>query len=400
MPISNVYFVYWLILLIWQNFQEYAIMSVYDITIKVSLIIFFFYELSYAGKLKITTDKLFWYFLLCFSTIITFMNDDIYITFRTVITYFYPILYMFYIYIIGEEFEISGKEYNNFLKLVVFSDLYMSIYSFLFKSFYFTSIFSISMAYGNACSSFLVSNHEYGMYLLFGIAACLYLISENTNSKKIYYICLFVFFINLIVTYSRTSQISALSFLIVNLLLNKNKKKKIIIVIVISAIILSLISFSIKTYILDIIIRPDKNAGRFELWNYALYQWENGNWLRKLWGHGWGIQSITLIEYGHKSVHNAFLQLLLTYGICGLTLMIMPIIFSIKDSINILRINRRKGIYFLSLIIAMFFLMFSNTAILFSSPIDSFMMTSFCIVLPKFYYNNIKRLHNEAISKV
>lgn len=386
--IWKVLFLYWFVLVVWQNIQDYQKMSSLDVAIKVILLIFLCF--SFFKEPCIRRNKnlgLFLLFILS-SILCALVNIGDDITLRTTISFLFPIIIVYLVYIVGDSIEISTYDYSKYLDLVIAVVVYMVAYSFIFKSATIMNAINATSAYMDALSSFLVSNHEYGMYLLFGIIACLYQISY-TNKKKFIYVILIPFFLaNLVLTYSRTSQVAAIVFILIFALQNKNRRIKVISITFIVVCVFGVLSSpSLRSFFTDIVIRKENNSGRLDLWEFVYNVYKNGDAFQKLFGHGYGTMVIT--ETGHISVHNAYLQVLIVNGIIGLLLLIIALAKRIVAALRATRYNVR-GIYFFAVSIVPVFLMLTNTSVLFHSPIDSSMMTFFCLVIPKYVMNSIQ----------
>lgn len=386
--LHKVLFTYWIVLVVWQNVQDLVLLSALDIIIKTCLIVYLIVSFLRGSRSAVPgINSLIWV-VMFFAMSTTCISNSGGISFRNFIQYVFPVILVFLVYLKGNDYIITETEYFKYLDWIIYVVLYMAVYSFIFKGSYFSSAFSISIAYGSALSSFLTSNHEYGMYLLFGIAACLFMMNINPRKKFFYRISLVVFFINLIFTYSRTSQIAAIAFLTIYVIFNDSTKLKITYFVVVLSVVVAVLTIpSLNHFTVDILIRQDKNAGRFEMWEYALNVFNSSSGIQKTFGHGYGFMATIYNVTKHTSVHNAYLQVLLTNGVVGLGILICGIIGSIKNAIRLTHINRWQGVFFLALSVSMAFIMFSNTAVIFYSLIDSSMLTFFCIVAPKYFCN-------------
>lgn len=389
-------FLYWAILVVWQNISEYALMSTMDTAIKIGLIVFLIISyFAFAKKNQAVNPMnlaLFTVFML--TQLITLFFEQNF-GFRTIVSYVFPLLFLFLSFVYGSNYKIGQKEYVIFLNCVIAVVAYSAIYAVIFKNEYFTQAFSISSAYGNELSSFFVSNHEYGMYLLAGIIACIvcleYKKDKPFKSKALYLLCIVLFIINLILTFSRTSILAMVGFLAIYILFRGKSKIKAWSIVSVVAIILAYAFFEpFREFVLKIVLKENNSAGRDVLYELAVDFYKESDFVHQLFGSGiQAARSFFDVETSHGSVHNGYLQVLVYYGAVGLIFMIGFIISRLNASIKLIKKNKLVGIILLSLTVSCALLMFTNTTILFNSPIDSFFLTAFFIVIPKYLENAV-----------
>ncbi len=117
-----------------------------------------------------------------------------------------------------------------------------------------------------------------------------------------------------------------------------------------------------------------------------------GSVFEKIFGHG--VTEIQLHfekHLSHDSVQNAYLQTLLYFGLIGCFAMIFFILSQVVDSVRFLKTDRFAGAFSLSLVLSAAAMMFTNTAIIFTSAIDSFFLTAFFILVPKYIRNSVQK---------
>lgn len=383
-------FLYWLILLIWQNFAVYISNSILSIIIKVGLVIYLlivFFQRTIKGN-----KQFLWLIFFLYSVVSFFINEHSANT-NALIYYFFPAVFSLIVFVFGDGISVSLDEYIGFLKAFIWNVFFTALYAVIFQGSYFTQLLSRSSSYGYELTSFFTSNHEYGMYLSFAIASILicYNTIDNKN-KRFGYILLLIFFaVNLIATLSRTSIASCLVILVVfGLLSRKSSIKWIMLAVAVILVVVFISSARIQSFVDVVLLKGGNDAGRTKMWENAINYFINSTWLNKLFGHGYStIGDYTRSAFSHGSVHNSFLQVLLIWGISGLTFLIGVIIYSIKKAISVIRIEKNLGFVFLALSLSTIAFMFTNTACLMESPIDSFMLTVFTVVLPKFVCNSL-----------
>lgn len=391
--ISFVLFVYWFVLVLWQNIGETEARSTIDIIVKMVLIIYF--VLYYTMHSKTISKSIILVILLLFSLLVTILLENS-ITISSMISYIFSLLFIFMVYCFGNKFEINQKQFLIFLNSIIFVMLYAAVYSFVFCQNQFLHVFSISGAYGNELSSFFVSSHEYGMYLVYAITSCLICLHfkrSGTRSEKIPYILAIMFFLtNLLLTFSRTSILAAFILLFVYILFSGNSNLKFLcVIIIILALIVFLTSSTISDFVYKIILKENNLAGRGTLTGLAIQYFNEGTILEKLFGHGIA-DSRTFFETitGHGSIHNGYLQVLVYYGLCVFLSMVLFLISQCYSCIKIIRKDRYMGSILLGILMSAIAMMFTNTSILFHSSIDSYFLTIFAVVIPKYIRNSIE----------
>ena len=387
--ICDVFFVYWFVLVIWQNISSLTSKSGFDSIIKAFLLIslVFYFHLK-SNKLHLKHFIIVLFVMIYF--LILLFNETNY-SFSTLTSYFFPPIFAYLVYCVGNSFQVSENQYHRYLKFLIAVVWYMVIYSFIFEFNKFLNVFSISSAYGNELTSFFVSNHEYAMYLFFSIVSCFILLIKNkrNNFKKFFYIfSVFVFGINLILTYSRTALLACFVMIFIFICIDKSKLKKWLISLIIISIFVILCSSSIRSYIYTIVFKENNDAGRLDLINIAINKFNSSSFFIKVFGNGYSSTYSFLKQVtSHGSVHNAYLQVLLTNGIIGLFLLLFLLINNIIQALKMIKTDRFYGAIFSGLAFSLVFFMLTNTAVIFYSPIDSSMMTIFAVIIPKYFRN-------------
>jgi len=114
--------------------------------------------------------------------------------------------------------------------------------------------------------------------------------------------------------------------------------------------------------------------------------------VEKVFGYGYAeTRAHFVTSLDHGSVHNAYLQVLLYYGLVGCVSMVLFVLTQVITSIRFLRVDRFVGTVSLALVLCAAAMMVTNTAILFTSPIDSFFLTMFFIWVPKYVRNCVRQ---------
>ena len=389
--IDLVFLLYWGVLVLWQNVNPGSTGSLADTLIKTGLILFLVaYYLLHTSTFSAKAFA----FVVIFglNMAISYLNEDS-VTLRNILTYFFPVVFAFLSCCTGARFQINRKKLLRFMRILIFVVLYMTVYALLATPEKFLRALTTSTAYGNELSSFLVSNLEYGMYLMAGIVACIVCI-ELGEKKNIWKILFYggsavFFFCNLILTYSRTS-ILATSLIIFSYGL-LNRKRRIGKILVLSILLLVGLIFCIpplQTFFGEIVFKGNNLAGRDELASLASETFKNGSFSQKLWGRGdTAMSGFFREEVNHASIHNAYLQILLYFGGIPLIIMLLFLCCRLRENVKSLVKSRVLGVLFIGLTLACALTMVSSTVCLFSSPIDSFFVTMFTILVPKYVGN-------------
>ena len=387
----SILFGYWFIFLIWQNILPYdagSFSASLGKVILISSLLFYMWRLQISIEVQ---TFLFWSIFTLFSLIMLMLDENTSI--QLAVRYLFPPLLTYLIYISNAKSVVTINDYYIFLKLVVISVTAMCFYSLIFEFKALLGVFSLSSAYGNELSSFFISNHEFGMYLVFGIASLYFLYdNEQVRNKFLYYFLLILLVINLIATISRTSMLACiLIFFILSLLLTKgNILNKIIILLGVS-ILLSIMLIGFQEFIKTILLKEGNDAGRFDMWLGFIEFYLESSFVHQLFGYGFSFaEEYTKANFNLKLLHNAFLQALLSYGLLGLSFLIGIVIKAIINSFVIYKKEKKLAAFFISLNISCLVFMMSNTACLMESPIDSFMLSVFTIIIPKFVMNGFK----------
>lgn len=388
--IAAILFFYWFVLVLWQNISLTESQSSLDILIKCGLIglLFVYYIMHIDGKLyHALTVPLF-----IFSLIISLYLEQSY-NFRTLVYYAFVILLIFCVYGIGNKHCITVQNYIWFLNAIILVAVYTAIYALLFCTGQFVSVFEISNAYGNELSSFFSSSHEYGMYMAAGIIGCVFNIEQNVDNNKKgnvkYILALLILVPNLILTFSRTAIFSALIFFFMYVLLGNNKiMKRMLVLLIIIGMVIVLSSEMIRDFLINIVGKGGNSAGRDKLYSLAIRLFRESDVVHRLFGNGIAFSK----EYfeaatTHSNVHNAYLHVLVCFGIVGLVWMVGFLLILLIRYWRFYLQNKTWGARFLCITIWSIFMMVANTHLIFTSQIDCYFLTMFAIIVPKYVYN-------------
>lgn len=385
---------YWLVLVVWQNISSTTARTSVDVLIKAGLIVFF--VVYFASKSNFQLGKILpitlitMILLLCF-----FLNGNF--NLNSILAYLYPILTITCIYGLGDEFVINKNQLIWLLNGIILIVLYMVLYAIIFCSDQFTNAFRLSTAYGNELKSFLFSNYEYGLYLAIATTSAIicFELKHNLPLRKRwqYIVVIPIFMSNLILTFSRTSIIAMLLILLIYCFFGQRSGLKKLIIFGLTAFILAIFIIpTLREFFIEIVFKGNNFSGRDELSSIALEKFLDANWIQKLFGYGdSNIRKIFGDELGHASVHNAYLQILLSYGAIPLFMLIVFLTYSVIYCVKLCKYNRFLGVILASMVGFAMVVMTTTTSILFTSPIDSFFLTMFVAIIPKYVGNAVKK---------
>lgn len=391
--VSFMFVVYWAILVLWQNITVSETHDTVDTAIKIILLIYF--AIFYMLKAKTMNTKVLLVLLLAISLMITAVTEKA-LSFDSIIAYAYPVLILFLVYGLGDGLQINRFHLYSFCNCIIWIVAYTVFYAILFCNDQYAAALSAQSAYGNELCSFFISNHEYGMYLVAAIISsivCLRLYPDMGRVRKsVYVIAIALFALNLVLTFSRTSMLGLGVFLLTYCFFETPKARKWI-VIVVALIGLALLVFPALTdFVYKIVLKENNAAGRDDLSQYGLQYFKNGTVFEKIFGHG--IQNIKKYfkeQLDHSSAHNGYLQVLLNFGLVGCGAMVLFLLSQVGISFRFRKVDRFIGTLSLALVLCAAAMMFTNTAIVFMSPIDSFFLTMFFIWVPKYVRNSVSK---------
>lgn len=393
-----VLFDYWFALVVWQNVRSAGNRSTVDVLIKAGLLLILILFFLQNHKLIIERKR-----FLCLSTVsvaflVTACLDSNSATLGAVISYMFPLLFAFLTIVLGADIELSKSQFLQFLQRLVVTVLYMVIYAVLFCTDQFVSAFSISGAYGNELSSFFVSSMEYGLYLVFGITACILILQLREHIKKseifFYYFCMLAFSINLILTFNRTSILGCLMILMCMLVFSRRSKVKNMLLLASIAVVTAIMfSEKLNNFVFNIVFKGNAASGRDTMFVGGLKIYAALPTHQKLFGVGLGsIGALLRDNFSHSNVHNGYLQALLSNGILGAIILItISILNTFNNFVFTIREHeyRNIGAIFFGCSLCSLVYMAAQTCTLFYSNIDAYFLTVMTIVIPMYVRNAI-----------
>lgn len=387
-------FVYWVILFAWQNLASNQGESLLDLVVKIGLLGYFVLSsVKYGGRRQVfnASAVLAWLGLAsCF--IFNFFNSKS-VEFFDIKTCLFTLIsvYIFVIYM-GKTI-VSANDVLEFCNYIIGVDLFLVIYCVLFCPTFYVQVFSINSAYGNELRAFMSSSHEFAMYMAFGVFSSLWGIKYGKKERCrriIYCSCIVVFGLHIFLSFSRTTMlacgVAAVVFLYA---FNKKAFWGVFGMSIVLGVIL-LQSAEVYEYIFRIVLKGNTSAGRGVMYKFAWEYFKDSSLLTQLFGIG--ISNTTALvrqEFNHGSFHCAYLQTLVSGGIGLFSYLISAIFLSVSNAKKAYKVDKFTGAWATSLAFAGMFFMLTNTAVYFYSPIDSYLLTVFCVVVPMYISNNI-----------
>ena len=331
-------------------------------------------------------------FLIYFCSMIVTFSMESNLSTNTLVFYAYSILFVFLIFVLGLKFKVNKEQYIYFLDAVIIVSLISASYALVFCPEQIAAALGASNAYGNELSSFFVSSHEYGLYMGASIIGCFFgLQSFPSKRKKTFYIiALIVLVPNLLMTFSRTSIYSTAIFFLFYVFSLKKKRLKILILLASFVFIFLCFTWSPLNSLLENLFAKG-SAGRDSLYAYALEYYADYSPIEMLFGSG--IERVradfeTALDHG--SVHCAYLQILLYFGAIGLIWLLFCLVAALILYCKLKKMNRQWAWNFICLLIWCACIMLTNTTVIFTSPVDSYFLTVFAWIIPRYVCNAIR----------
>ena len=157
------------------------------------------------------------------------------------------------------------------------------------------------------------------------------------------------------------------------------------------ATLIIVITPEIREFIYEIVLKGNNLGSRETLFGSAIEYYKNGTIREKIFGFGINRPRTYFTElFGHGSIHNAYLQILLYFGASGLISLLIFLCVQMTNCFLVIKKDRFMGSVMLAILVMAIAMMFTNTSIMFMSSIDSYFLTVFSVVIPKYVKNSIK----------
>ena len=338
-------------------------------------------------------------FTFMIAQICTIIMDSAGFAASAVITFLFMTAQIAIFMIINRRMEIGGQSLDRFCKLMILIAVAMCVYNMIAHWDRFRIVFDLSFgAYGQECRSFLYSNHEFAVYLSIALISAIYL-TLSRKMKLRYFIPVFaVMILNLLSTYSRTAMVGfAVSAVLLLFFESKNKTRFIFFtLIVVVAAALALQNNEINDFVMQKVFKGsfassgsimDSKRENMYVNEYAVFR--ESDLLRQIFGYGYS---------GANAFpgHDAYIHILLTGGLAMFAFFAGIIVFSINQSVIVMRYDRRAGALLLGFQAFALLYMVAQTPILFYSTMDSFFITMICVIIPMYVRNYFAGVPGDA----
>lgn len=241
-------------------------------------------------------------------------------------------------------------------------------------------------SYNYNFSSFFDSRNTFSYFLYIAIVLNTFLLVYKKN-KFFYSISGIFLFINLLLTFSRSSLLALFVFLLIFVLSTAKIKNKIILIYLVAlSLILVLINEKVVNLILYI-FRPEVGlTGRTQIFDIGFKYFLSNN---VLFGSGYVRPLDHLLLFTNNvTYHNTYISILV-YG--GLLLMSFYtlLLYYIFNNIRLLyRFNKNISMFFLSLMASYLAYSIVEEQLLFFTSVSSFIITILLVLYPKLVLNN------------
>lgn len=390
--ITKAIYYYWLVLLIWQNLFNSSLRGMADILIKMILLVFLiirFYEIgtTRGGKIGII--------LFSITMLTSFIANDVFSPFfslSTILFYLFPCLYAHLVYTTGGGITIDEDELWYVNKRIIFVTFLAVLYIFAFDRGQFTTALSATNGYGNELHGFFASMYEFSLYLFYSITCCIKRIDSGYLkgfSAIGWYVLIGLFMLTMVLTFSRTIIACCIVYLSIYSILNRRSSARHLIIF--AGVVFAIMCFtipSLRMYVFRTVWKEGISNSRQRLYEAAIEFYNESSLLHKLIGSGVGIsRAYFRAGEGYGSIHNGYLQVLIYYGIIGILWIIAMTIAQLKKIRECFYANKGLAIESTAFLSAILLTMIPSTVIVFNSPIDSFFLTSFFLVIPRYRMN-------------
>jgi len=386
---------------------------------KISMMICFIIEILILirvqyKKIEITKEVKKNFLLLTFITIImfiiqikNFIIDDFYFFDIVNIGFIFINIVLLYI----SMFNIKTKEeyINGFFKAIIYFGIFACLINLsLYIKEIMATIGIINLEERVNIKSFFANRNQFAFFLYIAIISTFF-IMQNSN-RKLYKIIFAVFFINLLLTMSRTGILAVLIFLILMFLFSDKASNKIKIIAILSLIIIFALTITniilffpeIWNKLNSMFFRIEyiKNlSGRTDIWSVGLnLLFENP--INFIFGIG-RFNSISLLHFETKTFtqyHNIYLDILLTSGLIGLAYFSFIYYNVIRKIVKSDLDKDIKRTYICMYITYGIYIMFESCGRFSLGSLDTLCLIFF-ITIPLLHSNSIRNMQKKNVAK-
>lgn len=392
--ICFVFFLYWFVLVVWQNIGGAELRSAADTIIKLVLLLYLCW--SFFSRSRVVNQNSLAVILLFAGTqLITLFTRET-ISFYTLVTYGFMILFVFMTYGIGRHFEITQRELIQLFYCIIAVVMYTVLYTIIAEPEQYRNAFTSTTGYGSEFHAFFASNHEFAMYCFFGTAAAVLLVDMDRRLGGFGRVLLLaiatVFLLHIVLSFSRVTMICAAGFLLAYVIFNKRSwNRKWVYLLAFAGVAAYLLSKELQTFLYEVAFKSGDVSSREVLLEEALAYYRGGTLFQQLFGFGITDSRAYLLENAvYGSVHNGYMQVLLYYGVTGLVWMVAILASQLLEGIRFLRKDKLVAAISIAFVLVVAADMVASTQLVFTSPIDCFFITAMFIVVPKYMRNAVE----------
>ena len=265
------------------------------------------------------------------------------------------------------------------------------LYNFIINYSLIIHISSINSAYDIDIASFFDNKNTFGLYLFVGCCISVYQFVKEKN--LCYFLCLCLFFINIIMCLSRTALYSFIIYLIVFIFLFSRRKLKAVLIMMFCFVLLYFIINvvpALNDFVISLVIRSSTgSSGRIVLFfNDLSYL----NLEHFIFGYGESTANHVLIanNAGNNYLHNGFLAYIYAGGVFKLLLAVMTLVYILKISYKIKKEDKILGVFLISINLAFIAYSFGESVCLFETTASSNIYMITAIAFPLMVYSKLQ----------
>ena len=386
--IAKIMLAYWIMVILWQTFRPVANRSIVDSLVKVSLFGVVLLHAIYNRDTRNSEPVVGAFMVFLLTQFITVISDSLSVGALITVGFMSALIITFLIMQRNE--EISGDSLEWLAKLIILTGVIMGLYSILFKTARFVRSFTKVGIYGSECKSFLYSNHEYALYLATAIILAVWLQYRKRGNGYLFALLVGFLTVNLISTFSRTAIIGCAAGVIILSFFMGSRTRGYIALAIAAAVCVLALSSDLRAFFLQKVLKnaiADSGSvldkGRASMYNDEWLYFLNGNFIEKLFGHGYNGNT--------TGGHDAYLMILNTGGIAMFLFFVSVIVWSLAKALICFRIQRETGSLCFALQTLVLLYMVAQTPILFYSSMDSFFITMLFVLIPLYTSNHLLR---------
>lgn len=287
--------------------------------------------------------------------------------------------------------SLDSNQVTTIYRVIIIFSMIAILYNIITNIYFFKTLTITFVTAKDFLSSFYKNTNNYGLllYISFSLA-----IAEHTKRpRRGSSILVIIIFINLILTFSRTSIIASLLFyMLYSIFTNKNKVSYYFLIVIALVIILLTVSliYSANAITGQGLFQLDAGLGE------RGYIWEHAKSLIKQSPlFGYGFEDTEILYRGQWNQvhgwHNAYIGIVIRGGMLYLACYLIAVIKIIKLNMRIIKYDNHLGSVFQSFLFSYLVYSIFEEIELFSVNSLSSVVTVLVIAIPVSYYTNIRK---------